>query len=171
MMKTTIWGSLVFVACLLGPSRATPVEAAEVPAACRAKIDARLPGWQLTVPSADVAAWAKQEEFDPTIVLADLDDDGQRDTAVLLIAGTGAARRVQIAVCMSRKAGPELHIIPDLYCSDGISLTKKGSEGFDFETDKTIRYRTDGIHAFCFEKAGATYLYRGGRFIRIVDSD
>ena len=162
--------SIFVMAIVLGLPGSTAV-AAELPAPCRAKIDARLPGWQPKVPSAEVVAFAKAEKFDPTIVDADLDDDGQRDAAVLLIAGTGATRNVQIAVCMSRKAGPELHIIRDPYCSDGISLTKKGSAGFDFETDKEIKYRTDGVHAFCFEKAGATYLYRGGRFIRIVDSD
>jgi len=58
-----------------------------------------------------------------------------------------------------------------LYCSDGIMIAKKGTRAHDFEKGVSVTYRTNGVHAYCFEKAGATYLYRNGRFIRIVDSD
>lgn len=162
---------VAFVAIMVCLLMRTPAEGAEVPAACRVKIDARVPGWRLKLPSAEVAAWAKEERIDPTLLQVDLDDDGVRDIAVLVVTGTGGGERSQIAVCMARKAGPELHVISDPYCTDGIFIRNKGSRGFDFETDKEITYRTNGVHAFCFEKAGATYLYRGGRFIRIIDSD
>ena len=168
---TMMRSSIFLMAIGFGLLCSTAGAAAELPAACRAKIDARLPGWQLKLPSDEVAAFAREEKFDPALVQGDFDDDGLRDTAVLVTAGAGSTLTAQIAVCMSRKAGPELHIIRDPYCRDGISLTRKGSAGFNFETDKEIKYRTDGVHTFCFEKAGATYLYRGGRFIRIIDSD
>ena len=41
----------------------------------------------------------------------------------------------------------------------------------DFENFRYVTYRTNGVHAYCLEKAGAPYLFRNGRFIRIVDSD
>ncbi len=149
----------------------SPVEGAEVPAACRAKIDAKLSSWRLATPSAEVAKWAAEMKEGPTVLHIDLDGDGVRDTAALIVTGAGDPPAHHIAVCMSRKAGPELHVISDLYCWDGIMIAKKGTRAHDFENDTYVTYRTDGVHAYCFEKAGATYLFRNGRFIRIVDSD
>ena len=122
-------------------------EGADLPAPCRAKIDSRVPGWRLITPSPEVAAWAKE-----------MKEGGDMAT-------------YRIAVCMQRKAGPELHIIDDPYCTDGIMIARKGTRAHNFETEAYVTYRTNGVHAYCFEKAGATYLYRGGRFIRIIDSD
>ena len=149
----------------------TPAESAEVPAACRAKIDARLPGWRLATPSAEVTKWAAEMKEGPTILQLELDGDGVRDTAALIVTGAGDPPAHRIAVCLTRKAGPELHVIDDLYCSDGIMIAKKGTRAHDFENSRYVTYRTNGVHAYCFEKAGATYLFRNGRFIRIVDSD
>ena len=144
---------------------------ADVPAACRARIDARLPGWRLATPTPEVAKWAAEMKEGPTVLQLDLDTDGVRDTAALVVTGNADSLTHHIAVCMQRKSGPELHIIDDLYCSDGIMTAKKGTRAHDFEKETYVTYRTNGVHAYCFEKAGATYLYRNGRFIRIVDSD
>lgn len=163
------------IAITLGLIALVPAVAAgaDVPAACRARIDARLPGWRLATPSPEVARWAAEMKEGPTVLQIDLDADGVRDTAALIVTGAGAAdlSAHRIAVCMQRKTGPELHIIDDLYCGDGIMIAKKGTRAHDFEKDVYVTYRTNGVHAYCFEKAGATYLYRNGRFIRIVDSD
>lgn len=161
-----LWTSLAI--CLLAWA---PVEGAEVPAACRGKIEARLPGWRLATPSAEVAKWAADMKEGPTVLQVDLDADGVRDTAALIVTGAGDSPEHHIAVCLSRKAGPELHVIDDLYCWDGIMIAKKGTRAHDFENNTYVTYRTNGVHAYCFEKAGATYLFRNGRFIRIVDSD
>jgi hypothetical protein len=149
----------------------SPAEGADVPAACRATIDARLAGWRLATPAPEVAKWAAEEKEGPTMVQVDLDGDGVRDTAALIVTGAGDSPAHHIAVCLSRKAGPELHVIDDPYCSDGIMIAKKGTRAYNFETDSYVTYRTNGVHAYCFEKAGATYLFRNGRFIRIIDSD
>jgi hypothetical protein len=144
---------------------------ADVPAACRERIETRLPGWRLATPSPEVAKWAIEMKEGPTVLQIDLDADGVRDTAALLVTGNGDSLTYHLAVCMQRQKGPELHIIDDLYCSDGIMTAKKGTRAYDFEKEAYVTYRTNGVHAYCFEKAGATYLYRNGRFIRIVDSD
>ena len=144
---------------------------ADVPAACRARIETRLPGWRLATPSPEVAKWAIAMKEGPTVLQIDLDADGVRDAAALIVTGNADSLTHHIAVCLQRKSGPELHIIDDLYCSDGIMTAKKGTRAYDFEKEAYVTYRTNGVHAYCFEKAGATYLYRNGRFIRIVDSD
>lgn len=167
--KRTLTACLgVFAAALIGAAAAN---AAELPPACGAKIDTRVSAWRLITPSADVAAWAREMNEGPDVLQVDLDADGVRDTAALIVTGTGDSAVYRIAVCMTRTAGPELHIIDEPYCRDGLMIAKKGTRAYNFDTGQYVTYRTDGLHAYCFEKAGATYLYRNGRFIRIIDSD
>src|SRR5688500_8039285 len=108
--------SSIVMAILAGALVAGAAEAAEVPVACRARIDARLPGWRLITPSADVAKWAIELKEGPDVLLVDLDADGARDVAALVVTGQGDSAVHRIAVCMTRKGGPELHVIDDPYC-------------------------------------------------------
>ena len=62
-------------------------------------------------------------------------------------------------------------MIADPYCTDGILVTPKGTTDHDYEADRPVTYATNGVHAYCFEKAGATYVFTKGRWVRIVDSD
>ena len=101
----------------------------------------------------------------------DLDGDGFRDTAVLVVAPSVGAPVQYIAVCMQRKAQSQLHLIRDPYCGDGITVAPKGQTVYDFQTGKDVTYHSNGVHAYCFEKAGGTYLYKRGHFVLVVDSD
>lgn len=145
--------------------------ATELSNACRAKIDSRIPGWHRSPPPDDLATYAKQKNLETNIAQADFDGDGIRDTAVLVIVPTGGRQVQYIAVCLERKTHLELHLIREPYCGDGISVARKGQTVHNFETGKNVTYRTNGVHAYCFEKAGGTYLYENGRFELVVDSD
>jgi hypothetical protein len=146
---------------------------AQPPAACRMAIDARLPGWQLSQPPADLAKIAKQKKFSTNVVQSDFDGNGTRDTAVLVVMpGAGELHsRQRIAVCLSQGGKTSLHVISEPYCGDGISVAPKGTRAWDYTTEKRVTYWTNGVSAYCYEKAGATYLFRDGRFVLIVDSD
>ena len=150
-----------------------PVEAADpqLPAACQRQIDVRLPGWRLSPPPEDLAAYAKQNNLTTNVARADFDDDGTRDTAVLVVAQNGQDTSHHIVVCLAEKTGIRAYFIDDPYCRDGIDVTPKGRRVYDHETGKDVTYRTAGVSAYCFEKAGATYLFENGGFKRIVDSD
>lgn len=150
------------------PSRAAD---SGIPKNCRARIDAEIPGWRLAEPPDDLAKEAKREKLETNRLRADLDDDGILDTALLLMAPGKEAPTRCIAICLERKAQPELHWIREPYCGDGIALAPKGRKAHDYETDKAFTYPTNGVHAYCYEKAGGTYLYRNGRFDLVVDSD
>ncbi|HET9192375.1 MAG TPA: hypothetical protein VFO21_05830 [Vicinamibacterales bacterium] len=159
---------------LLSIAAATAAHAQpQPPAACRSAIDARLPGWQLSPPPADLARVAKQKKISTNVVQSDFDDNGTRDTAVLVVMpGTGELHpRQRIAVCLSQAGTINLHVIGDPYCGDGISVAPKGTRAWDFTTEKPVTYWTNGVSAYCYEKAGGTYLFRDGKFILIVDSD
>jgi hypothetical protein len=72
---------------------------------------------------------------------------------------------------MNTSAGSRLYLIDNLYCGDGIDVSRKGTRYHDFERSTDGTCSLDGIHTFCFEKAGATYQFEYGAFCRIVDSD
>ncbi len=136
-----------------------------------AAVSLTLPGWRLSPPPDDLAAFAKQQKMQTNVVQGDFDDDGVRDTAVLLLAPADGKSVQYIAVCLARKAGPELLLIRDPYCGDGIDVSPKGAKSYDFQASREITYPADGVNAMCFEKASGTYLYKGGRFELIVDGD
>jgi hypothetical protein len=133
--------------------------AADVPAACRLAIAARWPAWRLSPPPPDLAAYAKQEGFDTNEVLADFDGDARRDAAVLFPPSATPEARPYLAMCLSRGRRAELHAVQEPYGDDGTTLSAKGSRAYDYEREAVVRYRTNGVHAMCFEKAGATYLF------------
>lgn len=87
----------------------------------------------------------------------DFDNDKTSDVAFLIVKDS----KTKIAVCLSGGRGAAM-IIPDPYCADGISLARRGAEYYDFETDLEGRYDRDGVHAYCYEKAGTTYVYKDG---------
>ena len=161
---------------LMGVGSAAPLEAADLqpPPACRTAIDAQLPGWKLSVPPADLAAYAKQHNLTTNVAQADFDGDGTRDTAVLVVPRqrrSDGGRHDMIAVCFARGGNTRVQLIRDPYCADGISVAAKGTRAHDYQTDKEVTYWTNGVTGYCFEKSSGTYLYRNGQFVLVVDSD
>lgn len=136
--------------------------------ACRAELDARNAGWQLAMVDEDVAAFARELHEDPLVAYGDFDGDGSKDVAMLVSDGNDTH---QIAICLSRGTTPDLHVIADPYCGDGIAVSKKGARYHDFETESEGRFSSDGVFAYCFEKAGATWIIQNGQPRRIVNSD
>jgi hypothetical protein len=168
-MKIAVLLVLIPTALVI-PVRARAAEAG-VPHACRSAIAARWPFWRLSPPPRDYAAYAKQERIETNVASADFDDDGTRDTAVLLLTSATTQAQQRLAICLTRGSQVELHVIREPYCADGIVVVPKGSKAYDYERGDVVRYRTNGVHALYFEKAGATYLFERGRLRRVIDSD
>ena len=161
--------AVITTAALVIPVRALAAEG--VPDACRDAISARWPSWRLSPPPRDYAAYARQERIQTNVALADFDGDGKRDAAVLLLTSATKQAQRRLAICVSRGSQAALHVIREPYCGDGIVIVPKGTKAYDYERDDVVTYRTNGVHALCFEKAGATYLFEKGRVRRVVDSD
>lgn len=146
---------------------------------CKSLISKSLGEWSFAPISEEVAADAKQFGYDPTKVYGDFDDDGHKDVALLVQSrakpGSNRAELVnspQVAVCLNSPRKIKLHVIPDLYCNDGISVSKKGRRYHDYARDgEEGIYKRDGVAVFCFEKASATYQLEKGKFRQIIDSD
>jgi hypothetical protein len=147
--------------------------------ACETQLSVKFTIWRFAAVTPDVAAFAKSHHEDPTITYGDFDGDGRKDDVALLIQTgnnpePGYPRRLdslQIAVCLNTKAGVKLYLVGKPYCGDGITLAPKGEIYYDYDKGKKGTYRLDGVSAYCFEKAGATYEFEDGAFRQIVDSD
>jgi hypothetical protein len=145
---------------------------------CEAQLTAKFTIWRFAPVTPDVAAFAKDRHEDPTVTYGDFDGDGRRDVALLIQNGDKPEpdypRRLDslhIAVCLNTKAGVKLYLIDKPYCGDGITCAPKGQPYYDYDTGKKGTYRLDGVSAYCFEQAGATYEFENGIFRQIVDSD
>jgi len=146
--------------------------------ACEAQVAIKYKQWRFAPVSREVAEAARKSKQDPTKVYGDFDGNGRKDIALLIQDGPSPdpdyPRRLDslhIAVCLSGSAGVRLSLIDKPYCGDGIALARKGRPYHDFVTDQDGAYRFDGVSAYCFEKAGATYQFENGTFHEIVDSD
>ena len=145
---------------------------------CEAQVTARFKQWRVAPVKPEVAKWAKDQHENPTMASGDFDGNGRTDVALLIQDGPvpepdypGRLDSLHIAVCLDRKTSIKLHVIDDLYCGDGITRARKGHRYYDYEKQSYGKYSEDGVSAYCFEKAGATYVFENGEFRQIVDSD
>jgi hypothetical protein len=169
------------LACMCLPVPGTSAAQIPEPAlmrACEAQVSAKFRRWRPAPVSPDMAQFAKSRNLSPTRVSADFNGDGQKDVAFLFLDGAGLhpgnpgnLDGLHIAVCMTAAAGARLYLINHPYCGDGIAVSLRGGRYYDFERNAEGNYKVDGVHAYCFEKAGATYQFENGSFHQIVDSD
>jgi hypothetical protein len=151
---------------------------ASLMAACNAQISAKFLQWRLAPVSGDVEQFAKSRNVSATTVSGDFDGDGRADIALLVSSGPVPVPNyphrldvLHIAVCMNMRVGVRLFVIDKPYCGDGISVSRRGGRYYDFDKQAEGMYELDGVHAYCFEKAGATYQFENGSFRQIIDSD
>ncbi len=126
--------------------------------------------WRFPNVSTEVREWATSRKEDPTVAYGDFDDDGRTDVA-LLIQTSSESGSIKIVACLSSLGATKPIVVERPYCTDGITRVSKGQRYHDFATELESAYPKDGIHAYCFEKAGATYIFTDGSFRQIVDSD
>lgn len=162
---------MVFMVSTL--SRSTQAAEKSTVLACEAQLTAKFKIWRFASVTPDVTAFAEDHNEDPTITYGDFDGDGRQDVALLIHRGDNPNPDypLNIAVCMNTKAGIKLYIIDKPYCRDGITLAPRGQQYYDYDTEKKGTYKLDGVSAYCFMKAGATYELENGKFRQIVDSD
>ncbi len=137
---------------------------------CRGAVDKLWPQWQFPHVGTEVREWATSRQEDPTVAYGDFDDDTRTDVA-LLIHTASQPGSIKIVACLSSIGATKPVVIETPYCRDGITRVSKGQRYYDFAIELEGTYPKDGIHAYCFEKAGATYIFSDGSFRQIVDSD
>lgn len=97
--------------------------------------------------------------------------------AVIVLGATDASAQLSSvpASCRSqidaRLPGWQLSPMSAEEASYRRTIAPKGQTVYDYDTGSNVRYRTNGVHTYCFEKAGGTYILERGRFRLVVDSD
>jgi len=165
--------------CLCSTSAfAVQADEQQIVRGCKTQVSTKFRQWHLARVPAEVDQFVKSRNESATMVRGDFDGDTRRDVAMLLVEGAdpdpqppARSSLLHIAVCLNTASGMRLYIIERPYCSDGIALSPKGRSYHDFERETEGTYRFDGVHRYCFEKAGATYQFENGAFRQIVDSD
>ncbi len=167
---------------LLPTAAARGVQSGRLPEAINSTLNRKFPGWRFSEVSGVVGQFFAERfpRARPNLIGGDFDGDGQTDYAVLIEhanfnkSGKSFTHVVELLAFLRRGARYKLHILegsapanPELY----LTLARKGEEGRDFRTGRVFRYPNDSISVSYFEKAGGTYIYRGGRFRYVIESD
>ena len=137
---------------------------------CELRTHAAFPGYVFAAGSEARAAKPERPGQARSRARGDFDGDGRMDTA-LLLRPASATGKYAIAVCLSSKPAVRPELIREAYTPGPITTTPKGRKYLDFDSNVERRYEHDGIGSYCCECCGATYIYRKGKFVEVVDSD
>jgi hypothetical protein len=154
----------------------------QLPGQIRSTLNKRFPGWRFSEVSDDVQRFFKDRWPDarPNLISGDFDGNGQTDYAMLIEhtnfvkTGKSFTHVVEQLAFLKKGTSYKLYILDkntsatlELY----ITLAGKGEECREFSTQRKFTYPNDSISLSYFEKAGGTYIYRGGRFKYVIESD
>jgi hypothetical protein len=150
-----------------------------LPAPLIAQLHADYPGWTLIQNSWTINYVSHQSDTSkcqPNLVWGDFDGNGQTDYAFFLSSGSGISPGERcVVVYLSRSKGFTKHLLAnsetDGQIADLIWISPKGSIVHDYDADRSIKLAHDSIDAITVEKASVTYMFRAGRFVRIITAD
>ena len=138
--------------------------------ACEVKTHAAYPAYEQT-PGTDPRPGPDfHQSKTNSIARGDYDGDGRKDSALLLRPRSGSANYA-ISVCLSSKPTALPELIREAYTTGELTTIPRGQKYYDFDDGSEGKYELDGVGTSCCECCGATYIFRAGRFVEIVDSD
>lgn len=156
---------------------AVQAQSINLPDGCKRILDKNFRGWKYAKVQKEISGYHRKNNFpfSPNLIKGDWNGDGKLDYAVLIVRGKlknsqGEAigeRRLTIAFVRTRDGYKHFQFDG----GDYIALMKKGSKDYDYETDKSFRYKTDAIFDGIWEKAGVSYVWTNGKFKEIITSD
>ena len=138
--------------------------------ACEVRTAAAFPAYKQTPGTDPRPAPDVRPSKTNSVARGDYDGDGMADIALLLRPKSGSGKYV-ISVCLSSKPAVLPELIPAAYTTGELSTTPRGQKYYDFNNGTEGTYELDGVGTSCCECCGATYIYRAGRFVEVVDSD
>ncbi len=161
---------LIFVSLGCGLSqKKTPT----VPKDIASYLDTAYKGWKLsTVREQLTKDFFASSKFAPNLAWGDFDHDGSRDYAVEISYGDSVRKRIVIAFL--NRGSKFIPSILETHPDDEeifISVTKKGTKGYNWEQEKPFVYPSDAIDVIYAGKAGNSYFFRNGKFNKIQTGD
>lgn len=149
----------------------------KLPNACKKILDKKFRGWKLAEIREDITAYFQKERpaYQLNLIKGDWNGDGKTDYAALIDHGKLknaegeiiSDNRLMIAFVSAGNGYKHFRFDG----GDYITVVEKGSQDYNYETQKTFRYKNDAIFDGIFEKAGISYIWNGKKFIAVVTSD
>ncbi|MGB7203392.1 MAG: hypothetical protein WBD16_14185 [Pyrinomonadaceae bacterium] len=152
-------------------------QSAKFPKNCRKILDNKFRGWKFAEIQSDIEKYFKEihSKDKPNLLSGDWNGDGKTDYAVLIEYG-------KLRNHMGEVIGNRRLLIPFIHTSKGvrhfvfegseyISVNKKGSKGYNYDSGKFFHFKTDSIFDGFFEKAGVSYIWNKSKFRVVTTSD
>lgn len=151
-----------------------------LPNEIKTRLDSQFPGWTFAdnyyifdVQDGDLTQ--QKYPFDPNFISGDFDGDDHQDYAVQIVnPGEPDSTDLFLAFVWSPQGFKQslLQSIRHFYLPDEyLWLSKKGTKGYDVESDSSFVFPRDAITIEIWEKASTTYLYSDGTFNEILTGD
>jgi hypothetical protein len=167
---------LLFLFLLLstGLVSAAQAQSTTLPKDCRKILDAKFRSWTFAEAPAYIKSfYLRERPFEqPNLIAGDWNGDGKKDYAVLLArknkAAAPSASNLIVAFLRTTRGGYSYFMLEG---DDCLMSLKKGSKGYDYEKQKSFRYRRDAIFSYIWEKAGRSYIWQKKGFRAVATSD
>lgn len=168
-----------FLICMLYFHSTLIAQNLTLPPSAPRMLDRKFPGWKFAEVSQEIHQFFESEMKgeSPHLISGDFDGNGKPDYAVLIWhghylndKGVPVGHKSFLVVFMEKRRGYQMHVIKDP-AGEYLCLARKGTEDYDYEQQKEIRYVNDAIMTGIFEKAGSSYVFEKGRFRSFVSSD
>ena len=145
----------------------------QVPKEIKSYLDTAYIGWKLSVVTDQMTAdFFSSTKFTPSFAWGDFDQDGSRDY-VVQISYTDSLQKRTVLVFLKRVQ----HFVPFVLETNSddpeifINVTKKGSQGYNWEKEKPFKYSSDAVDVVYAGKSGMSYFYRNGHFTKVQTGD
>lgn len=144
------------------------------------QLDKKTPGWMLAHVHKLIVEELKGnlgEDYNPNYIRGDFDDDGHLDHAVYVTHPHPTAsgfKENSVIILFSRGEDYEEYIIPHGSGSTPwsfIVLRKKGTKGFDIDSQKEFIFDRDAYSFIHYEKSAVIYIYKNGDIKEVYASD
>lgn len=146
---------VIFLACV------TLAFGDTLPDAVSRLVGARYASWKPAPVVSQISEWFREYRFrfEPNLIHADFNDDGQDDWAILLIAG---GRQVAVAVISAPRGSWKLFELasdtPDPFTY--LLLYARGEPDFDFRTLKKFRHHANSLGLMHFRGTPLQFTWR-----------
>jgi len=167
---------LLILLCIGGEARSY-AQSIKLPAECKKILNNTFRGWELASIKKEINDYHRKMKFSfaPNLVKGDWNGDGKIDYAVLIKKGrlknsqgeVIGDPRFTLLFVKTKKSFKSFRFEG----SDYIHLMKKGTKDYDYKTNKTFRYKNDTVFDGFWEKGGVSYVWKNGKFLKIVTSD
>ena len=148
----------------------------KLPADVITALNQAFPGWK----AAPIDLEVQQENKDAWIlarrgfVSGDFDGDGRLDYALMLLHPRDRGIEEQVAVAyLNTKSGWQQHLLEGFspMSSTYLTLSRRGETCYDVDKEEHFKCPNDVVNLIYSGKAGVTYIFKSGKFEKIISAD